>query len=243
MSVCLTVGVSCVAPSAGDSPSFSSPHRIGGRDEPESLSHTLRRNRHDGHARSEHVPTSQWINSSEAAAAGPGRARLSSFTPPAAPDYVVYRHVFHHLLALKEHAKEVERRGGNGRAIGDYYKDRARLKDDQAQAFEKIAADCERDVAKLDAKAQKIIDAAHARFPIGKVPAGAQLPPPPPELHRLQLERIQTIVEARNRLRSALGEQGFQQLDDLIKVNIAPQVQPQAIAPDQGKAAKHSAAK
>jgi hypothetical protein len=170
-------------------------------------------------------------------------ASLPSPRPPAAPDYVVYRHVFHHLLALKEHAKEVERRGGNGRAIGDYYKDRARLKDDQAQAFEKIAADCERDVAKLDAKAQKIIDAAHARFPNGKVPAGAQLPPPPPELHRLQLERIQTIVEARNRLRSALGEQGFQQLDDFIKVNIAPQVQPQAIAPDQGKAAQHGTTK
>jgi hypothetical protein len=170
-------------------------------------------------------------------------ASLPSPHPSSAPDYVVYKQVFHHLLALKEHAKDVVRRGGNGRALGNYYKDRARLNDDQELTFEKIAADCERDVAKLDAKAQKIIDAAHARFPDGKVPAGAQLPPPPPELHRLQLERISTIMEARNRLRAALGEQGFQQLDDFIKVNVAPQVQPQPIAPGQGKAAKHDAAR
>lgn len=170
-------------------------------------------------------------------------ASLPSPRPAGAPEYVVYRHVFHHLLALKEHAKEVERRGDNGRALGNFYKDRARLSDDQELTFEKIAADCERDVAKLDAKAQKIIDAAHARFPNGKVPAGALIPPPPPELHKLQLERIATIMEARNRLRAALGEQGFQQLDDFIKVNVAPQVQPQPIAPEQGKAAQHVAAK
>jgi hypothetical protein len=170
-------------------------------------------------------------------------ASLPSPRPANAPEYVVYRHVFHHLLALKEHAKEVERRGGNGRALGDYYKDKAKLRDDQALAFEKIAADCERDLAKLDAKAQRIIDAARARFPNGKVPDGAQLPPPPPELHRLQLERISTIMEARNRLRAALGEQGFQQLDDFIKLNVAPQVRPEPVAPGQSGAMQHGAAK
>ena len=169
-------------------------------------------------------------------------ASLPSPRPASAPDYVVYRQVFHHLMALKDRANEVERRGGNGRALGNYYKDRARLNDDQELTFEKIAADCERDVAKLDAQAQRIIDAAHARFPNGKVPAGAQIPPPPPELQRLQQQRIATIMEARNRLRAALGEQGFQQLDDFIKVNVAPQVQPQPITPGQGTPAKHGAA-
>ena len=120
-------------------------------------------------------------------------ASLPSPRPASAPDYVVYRQVFHHLMALKDRANEVERRGGNGRALGNYYKDRARLNDDQELTFEKIAADCERDVAKLDAQAQRIIDAAHARFPNGKVPAGAQIPPPPPELQRLQQQRIATI--------------------------------------------------
>lgn len=142
------------------------------------------------------------------------------------PDYVIYRQVFHHLMALKDHAAAIEHQGGDGRALRSYYQDKAGLKGDQATALDQIAADCERDVAKLDAQAQKIIDASRARYKDGKVPAGQKLPPPPPELHKLQEERITAIMTARDRLRTALGAQGFQQFDDFVKLDVAPRINP-----------------
>lgn len=149
-----------------------------------------------------------------------------------APEHVVYRQLFRHLVALKERAREIERQGKDGRALRSHYKDKAGLNDEQARILDGIAADCEREVAQMDAKAQKIIDAFKARFPGGKVPVGEK-PPPPPELHRMQQGRNMIIMHARERLRTALGAQGFQQLDDFVKLNVAPKVKPAQLQPQQ----------
>src|SRR5215831_6124976 len=77
-------------------------------------------------------------------------ATTQSPHPGRAPEHVVYRVFFHHLMALKDQATEIERKGGDGRGLRSYYKDKARLSDDQALTLDRVAADCEREVASLD---------------------------------------------------------------------------------------------
>lgn len=173
----------------------------------------------------------------------PGQARVTPGTrqapgPAAAPEHIVYRQFFHHLVQLKERAQTLERQGKSGKALRSYYKDKAGLNDDQSRLLNEIAADCEREVAQMDAKAKKIIDALKARFPDGKVPAGQQLPPPPPALKKMQEQRDMIILRARHRLSEAMGSQGFQQLNDFIKLNVAPKVTPAQLQGSQRAASQ-----
>ena len=146
------------------------------------------------------------------------------------PEHVVYRFFFHHLMALKDRAAEVERRGGDGKALRGYYKDRAKLSDAQARGLEQIAADCEREVAQLDAKAKAIITAFRARA-TAQAAAGKPLPELPPELKAMQQQRDSAILHSRERLRHALGDEGFRQLDHFIKVDAERNAKPAELQP------------
>ncbi len=144
---------------------------------------------------------------------------LASPRPGRAPEHVVYRLFFHHLMALKDRAAEIERAGGNGTGLRAYYKTKANLTDEQSHTLDQIAADCERDVAALDAKAKAIITAFRARALAKNSVTGATLPALPTELKTMQQQRDTIILRARQRLRTALGEEAFRQLDDFIKVD------------------------
>jgi hypothetical protein len=124
---------------------------------------------------------------------------------------------FHHLMSLKDRATEVERKGGNGHGLKSYYADRAQLNQGQAQTLDVIAADCEREVALLDARAKIIIDAYRVRLSARKSLNSGTLPPLPPEIESLQHQRDMSILHHREQLRRALGDQGFKQLDDFVK--------------------------
>jgi len=76
--------------------------------------------------------------------------------PRQAPEHVVYRLFFHHLVALKQRSEEVERQGKSGKALRQHYKTKIGLKDKDADLLDQIAEECDRDTAKVDAKAQKI---------------------------------------------------------------------------------------
>jgi hypothetical protein len=106
----------------------------------------------------------------------------------------------------------------------------------------KIATQCERETAKVEAKAQRIIAAARARFPNGQVASVEQIPPPPPELKKLQRHRDMIVMRARHRLVTELGAYGFQQIDDYIKLNFARNVQPSAVQPKQQRTGQQGAA-
>lgn len=149
----------------------------------------------------------------------PVQATPQSPHPANAPEHIVYRQFFQHLMALKDRADGVERKGGDGRGLRAYFKDKAKLNDDQGRVLDQVAADCQRDVAKLDTRAKKIIDAYRAQFPKGRATNSQNLPPLPPELQSLQQQRDMTILHARKRLQNALGETAFHQLDDFIKVD------------------------
>jgi hypothetical protein len=80
------------------------------------------------------------------------------------------------------------------------------LSDEQMRILVEIAGECQRQVAEMDARAKAIIDAARAQ----------SLGGPPPELAELQQERNSTILKAREKLQTALGEEAFQRLDNYV---------------------------
>ena len=151
--------------------------------------------------------------------------------PSQAPEHVIYRQFFRHLVALKQRAAEIESHGKSGKALRGHYKTKIELKDKDSDLLDQIADECERETAKVDAKAQKIIDGVRRRFPKGELASVEQLPPPPAELKKLQLKRDMIVMRARHRLVTELGTQTFRQIDDYIKVNFAPDVRPVATAP------------
>lgn len=133
------------------------------------------------------------------------------------PDPVLYAHLFRHVNLLKRKATEEERAGHNGDELRMLYKNQAALNEKQAASLDEIAAECERRVSELDAKAKVIIDQLKERFPGGKVPDGEQLPPPPLQLKTLSDERTWIILAGRDSLRAAYGEQEFARFDQFVK--------------------------
>ena len=147
------------------------------------------------------------------------------------PEHVIYRFFFHHLMALKDRAAEVERKGGDGKALRAYYKNKAKLSDAQADNLDQIAADCDREVARLDARAKALITAFRARASAVHSASGKPLPELPPELKALQQQRDSTILRARQKLRTALGIEAFRQLDDFIKLDVERNAKPAELQP------------
>jgi hypothetical protein len=149
------------------------------------------------------------------------------------PEHVIYRHLFHHAHVMNQEAQKAELRGDMQAAasLRSFYKHEAELNDEQARLFDQVGAECEREVNEQDRKAQVIIKRFRAQFPGGRVPDGEPLPPPSPELVEMQAERNAIILRARDRLREALGEQGFNRFQHFIKVKVAPNIRP--MSPEQ----------
>ena len=139
----------------------------------------------------------------------------------AVPQHVAYGLFFGEMMALRKKAEEMERVGKPAAALRDFDKIRAQLSDTQSQALDKIAADCNDKVVKLNDLARAIIDRERARHPHGKLKEGEQLPLPPKGLKVLEEQRKDTILEARDQLRSAFGEKEFKRFDDFVQQDIA----------------------
>src|SRR5258708_4427958 len=142
------------------------------------------------------------------------------------PEHVVYSHLFRHVMLLKAKAAEAERGGKDGQELRTLYKNNASLNNSQANALDEVAADCERQISEVDAKAKETINRLKQLYPGGKIPDGEHLPPPPPELKTLWDQRTQIILNARDRLRSAYGEQEFVRFDHFVKQTTKIQVEP-----------------
>ena len=150
----------------------------------------------------------------------------------------MYGQFFRHLVALKERASQMESQGRNGKALREHYKDKIGLKDEEADLLDEIASESEREVEKIDQKAQKIIDGLRNKYPGGRVPAGEKLPPPPPELKTLQRQRDMIVMRARHRLMTELGAYGFQQVDDFLKLKFTQDLKPAALRPKRAASAQ-----
>ena len=144
--------------------------------------------------------------------------------PGGVPDYVAYKHLFHHVAAFKKKAEETERDGKDGAPFRTFFKRKAQLSDEQARLLDQIASDFDQEVKLQDARAKVLIDAYRAQYPDGKVPHGETPKPPPAELKVMTQERNAIILRARDRLRAAFGDDEFRRFDDFVKRNVAPNV-------------------
>ncbi|MCP9494728.1 MAG: hypothetical protein MSG64_09760 [Pyrinomonadaceae bacterium MAG19_C2-C3] len=137
------------------------------------------------------------------------------------PEHVTYNQVFRHLKELDKQADDEEKKGKDAKHLRKLYKHLAKLDDAQAVILDRVAADTNRDVERLDAAAQKIIKAFREKH---KGKKRIDLPAPPPELMVLSQERKQTILRARDRLRFSIGEEAFDKFDKFLKERVTPNI-------------------
>lgn len=140
------------------------------------------------------------------------------------PEHVIYKHLFHHVAALKLKAEEAESEGKDGAQFRTQYQRRARLSDEQARILEETASDVDREIKQQDEKAKPLIQAYKAQYPDGQVPHGEMPKPPPAELRTLSEERDAIVLRARDRLRVALGDKEFNRFNGFVKERVAPNV-------------------
>jgi hypothetical protein len=109
-----------------------------------------------------------------------------------------------------------EREGQPAGAISRSVAVKAGLDSAQADALGRVAARMSTRVAPLDERAKAIIQAAHERYPGGRLPPGVKPPPPPPELHQLQLQRDVLVEQALQELEGELGPAAMTKLSGYV---------------------------
>jgi len=137
------------------------------------------------------------------------------------PRHVIYGLLFRERALFKKKALEQESKGADGSFFREFHKKKLKLADDQTAAFDRVADDANREVTKLDKKARKLIDDIRAKHPGGVVKQGEVLPPPPAELTELENQRADVLLQAREQLRAALGDEEFQRLEVLLLADAA----------------------
>jgi hypothetical protein len=142
------------------------------------------------------------------------------------PEHVLYRHLFHHVLALKKKAEEFEKNGKDATQVRTHFKRQAELSDGQVRLLDEAAAQYDEREKVLDARAKVIIDAYKAQYPGGQVPYGQKPVPPPAELRNLSQERDALALRSRDQLRASLGSE-FERFDKFIKTRVAADVKVQ----------------
>ena len=153
-----------------------------------------------------------------------GQGQTGQQQSQAIPEYEIYRQLFHHHVTMKRKAEELEKQGKDARFLREFYKREAKLNDDQARAFDAVASDCEQQVARQDAKAKAIIDAALAKNGNGKLQKDARPPEAPPELRSLWDERNAIITRAKYALQAALGDTEFTRFENYVKKDVEPRI-------------------
>jgi hypothetical protein len=155
------------------------------------------------------------------------RSRVQSAQQKTAvvPDHIVYRHLFHHVVALRKKAEEVEKNGGDATQYRTHFKRKAQLSDDQVRILDETAAEYDQQEKLIEAKAKPLVDAYKAQYPDGKVPHGQKPAPPPAELRALSQERDALVLSTRDKLRAALGDKEFNRFDQFVRTQVAPNVQ------------------
>lgn len=81
-------------------------------------------------------------------------------------------------------------------------------------------------VAEKDRQANAIIQAERAKFPGGRLPSAAALPPPNPDLKRLTTERDDLANAQIEALRLTLGAEAFSKLDQQVRTRFSKATAP-----------------
>ena len=148
------------------------------------------------------------------------QSQAQSRPPAQIPEHVLYRHLFHHVVALKKKAEDLEKDRKDATQFRTHFKRQAQLSDEQVRVLDLVAAQYDSQEKVLDARAKPIIDAYKAQYPGGQVPHGQKPVPPPLELRSLSQERDALAMRGRDQLRAALGYD-FERFDKFIKTRVA----------------------
>lgn len=146
---------------------------------------------------------------------------------PSIPEHVVYGMFLRDLDTFNRKAEDAARNGDmkSSETYLNFYKGRAGWSDQEFRVLNQIAADCQRQLKVITAKAQKVIDARRKLyFPDNKVRPDGQMPPPSPELKQLQAEHDAVILAARDQIRLTLGEQSFHRLQEFLNRTLVPTI-------------------
>jgi hypothetical protein len=146
--------------------------------------------------------------------------------PQDVPQYVVYGQVFRHIKELNKKADEEERQGRDGDHFRKLYKQMANLDDVETSELDRIAAETNDEIEKLNIRAKQIIAEIRAKHPDGKLAQGELPPAPPAELAELSAKRRDVILQARERIRSVFGENEFQRFDKFLQERMKPAIRP-----------------
>lgn len=141
------------------------------------------------------------------------------------PEHITYGFFFNRIIAIQQKATGRPDARAIGQVIRTSVEREAGLSDAQLLALNNIAFVCTQQLRQQDKRAGQIIAAFRVRYPKGIIPPGEALPPPPVELKVLQEERNAIVLRARDQLRRVFGEQVFNRLDEILKRDIASNVQ------------------
>jgi hypothetical protein len=156
----------------------------------------------------------------------PPQAQGAPSQGAAAPSYVIYRHLFRHILLLNQQADQEEAGGHDGTAHRTLYKRLANLNDQQADVLNRIASECDSAVEQKNAQIRQLVEKARAAYPGGKIEKDQVPPPPPAALKGLQNERQGIIQASIERLHKSLGDEAFARFDRFVQQNVAPNIKP-----------------
>jgi uncharacterized coiled-coil protein SlyX len=141
------------------------------------------------------------------------------------PLHVVYGQVFRHIKDLNRQADEEELKGKDGEHFRTLYQRMAKLKDEDAIALDRIAAEAIKEMDKLDAEAAHLIKKFRQMNPKGSAGLGTPRPKPPAGLMTLLKARREKILAARDKLFQALGDEEFGRFEKFLYDQIVPDIQ------------------
>ncbi len=162
----------------------------------------------------------------------PLTAGLFNFTPKAKaqsgsqiPTHILYDQMFRLTVSFRRKAEIQRLKGGRVTSLPDYFKEEAKLTDEQNEILQRVAIEFIQEVQPVDDQATVLISQIREAFPDGVVPDGQEVPPPPPELANLQNQRNSAALARRDQLEELFGKDKFTEFDKFIQGGFAANFQ------------------
>jgi hypothetical protein len=152
---------------------------------------------------------------------GPLQAQvaITAVNTHAIPDDVIYRHFFRHVAKYQDIAEKAEA-SGRSSPFRHSFRTRLSLTPTEEEDLNRIAADCMTQLLGVQQQIAAVVSQFRSAYPPGQLKPRVKLPPPPPELAPLVAQKKAIIIDARNKLRTALGDEEFSRVDSLIKAQM-----------------------
>lgn len=138
---------------------------------------------------------------------------------------LLYRLLFREVLSVDKAAGRAEAASQPSGTLRNYHLTRLELSPTQDAQLKAIAAQCIASLAPVDARANAIIEAAkkrHRGAPKGS--PNAQVPPAPPELAALEMQRSSIILSAVDALAQMYGPGEFVYFENLVRRHMSASV-------------------